>query len=321
MPFSIGVVASVLLLVYRASRPTFPVMGAEALANLTEDISHCGIRVALAHVHTTTAEMIRRSASDGKPGLDLVFPNLDSAVAWACMGPGRGTRRGGVMGQAIGGSLPLAVGIALSPIPIIAVVLMLTSHQAKVNGPAFLAGWLLGLGIVGAIVLPLAGTAGASTSGAPAAWVSWVKIALGLLLLLVAARQFRSRPRGDEQPQMPKWMATIDKTTPVAAVGLAAVLSGANPKNLLLAAGGAATIAQTGIPGGEQAIAYAVFALIGTLGVGIPVAIYVAMGTRSERLLAGLKDWMTAHNAVIMTVLCLIIATKLIGDAISGLTG
>ena len=35
---------------------------------------------------------------------------------------------------------------------------------------------------------------------------------------------------------------------------------------------------------------------------------------------AGLKDWMTAHNAVIMSVLCLIIATKLVGDAISGLT-
>ena len=59
------------------------------------------------------------------------------------------------MGKAIGGSLPLAVGIALSPIPIIAVVLMLTSRKAKVNGPAFILGWLLGLGIVGAIVLAL----------------------------------------------------------------------------------------------------------------------------------------------------------------------
>jgi Sap, sulfolipid-1-addressing protein len=102
---------------------------------------------------------------------------------------------------------------------------------------------------------------------------------------------------------------------------LAAVLSGANPKNLLLAVGGAATIAQTGIPGGQQAIAYLIFALIGTLGVGIPVGIYFAMGKRSEKLLAGLKDWMSAHNAVIMSVLCLIIAAKLIGDAISSLAG
>lgn len=225
------------------------------------------------------------------------------------------------MGKAIGGSLPLAVGIALSPIPIIAVVLMLTSHRAKVNGPAFVAGWLLGLGIVGAIVLSLAGPAGASKSGSPAAWVSWIKILLGVLLLLVAARQFRSRPHGDEQPHMPKWMTTIDKTTPVAAVGLAAVMSGANPKNLLLAVAGAAAIAGTGISGGEQAIAYLIFVLIATLGVGIPVGIYFAMGTRSERLLAGLKDWMSAHNAVIMSVLCLVIAAKLIGDAITGLAG
>ena len=144
-------------------------------------------------------------------------------------------------------------------------------------------------------------------------------VVLGALLLLVAARQFRGRPHGDQAPQMPKWMATIDKTTPPAAAGLAAVLSGANPKNLLLAVGGAATIAQTGIPAGQQAIAYLIFALIGTLGVGIPVVIYFAMGTRSEKLLAGLKDWMSAHNAVIMSVLCLIIAAKLIGDGISAL--
>ena len=116
-------------------------------------------------------------------------------------------------------------------------------------------------------------------------------------------------------------MASLDNTSPVAAAGLAAALSGANPKNLLLAAGGAAEIAQTGISGGQQAIAYLVFALIATLGVGIPVVIYFVMGKRSDKVLGGLKDWMSAHNAVIMTVLCLIIAAKLIGDAISGLTG
>jgi hypothetical protein len=225
------------------------------------------------------------------------------------------------MGEAIGGSLPLAVGIALSPIPIIAVVLMLTSHRAKVNGPMFVLGWLLGLGVVGAIALALAGAGGVSTSGSPATWVSWVKIVLGVLLLLVAARQFRGRPHGNEQAQMPKWMATIDETSPPAALGLAAVLSGANPKNLLLAVAGSAAIAATGIPAGQQALAYLVFAVIGTLGVGTPVAIYFAMGDRSEKVLAGLKDWMTAHNAVIMSVLCLVIAAKLLGEAIGSLTG
>jgi len=223
------------------------------------------------------------------------------------------------MGEAIGQSLPLAVGVALSPVPIIAVVLMLTTARARANGPAFLLGWLVGLGVVGAIVLALAGPGGASEEGQPAAWVSWLKLLLGLGLVLVAVRQFRGRPRGDEEAPLPKWMGAIDRFGPGQALGGGAALAGANPKNLLLAVAAAAAIAQTGIPGGQQAVAYAVFAVIGTLGVGAPVGIYLAMGERSAELLGRLKDWMGHHNAVIMAVLCLVIGVKLVGDGLGGL--
>ena len=224
------------------------------------------------------------------------------------------------MGQAIGGSLPLAIGIAISPVPIIAVVLMLTTPRARVNGPAFVLGWLLGLGVIGAIVLAIADPAKASNSGAPATWVSWLKIVLGILLLLVAVRQFRGRPHDEEQAAMPKWMGAIDNFKPPAALGTGALLAGANPKNLLLAVGGAVAIAQTGIGGAQQAVAYLIFAVIATIGIGAPVGIYFALGKRSQDILGRLKDWMAQHNAVIMSVLCLIIGAKLIGDAISALT-
>jgi Na+/melibiose symporter-like transporter len=224
------------------------------------------------------------------------------------------------MGDAIGGALPLAIGVALSPVPIFGVVLMLTTERARVNGPAFVLGWLAGLAVVGTIVLLISGGAGASNSGSPATWVSWVKVVLGVLLLLVAVRQFRGRPKTGEDPALPSWMARIDSISPLGAAGLAALLAGVNPKNLLLAVSAAAGIAQTGISGGGQAAAYLVFALIGTLGVGIPVGIYLVMGERAASLLAGLKDWMGRNNAVIMAVLCLVIGAKLIGDAISGLT-
>jgi Sap-like sulfolipid-1-addressing protein len=225
------------------------------------------------------------------------------------------------MGQAIGSTLPLAVGVALSPIPIIAVVLMLTSRRARSNGPAFVIGWLIGLAVIGAIVLSVAGPAGASKSGSPATWVSWVKIVLGAALLLVAVRQFRGRPKDSDEAALPKWMASIDTMKPLTVLGLAALLGGINPKNLLLAVSAGASIAQTGISGADQAIAYAVFALIGTIGVGTPVVIYFALGERSASMLAKLKDWMGRHNAVIMSVLCLVIGVKLIGDAIGGLAG
>ena len=188
------------------------------------------------------------------------------------------------MGQAIGGSLPLAIGVALSPIAISAVVLMLTTGRARVNGPAFVLGWLMGLAVIGAIVLAIAGPTDASKSGAPATWVSWLKIVLGVLLVLLAVRQFRSRPRGDEQAALPKWMGAIDQFSPAAALGGGALLAALNPKNLLLAVGGAAAIAQTGISGGQQAIAYAVFAVLGTVGVAAPVVIYLSLGKRSADL-------------------------------------
>jgi hypothetical protein len=200
------------------------------------------------------------------------------------------------------------------------VVLMLTTPRARTNGPAFVLGWLLGLGVVGAVVVAPAGPGGDSENGQPATWVSWLKLLLGVLLLLVAARQFRGRPHQGEEAPLPKWMGAIDRFTPPQALGGGAVLAGANPKNLLLAVGGAAAIAQTGIPGGQQAIAYAVFAVVGTLGVGAPVGIYLGMGKRSAELLGRLKDWMGQHNAVIMAVLCLGIGVKLLGDAISGLS-
>jgi len=224
------------------------------------------------------------------------------------------------MGAAIGQVLSMAVGVALSPVPIIAVILMLVTPRARANGPAFVAGWLVGLAVVGAVVLLVAGPANANDDGEPATWVGILKLVLGGLLVLLALRQWRGRPHDGDEAPTPKWMGAIEAFTPAKAAGAGAVLAGANPKNLLLAVGAAAAIAQTGIPGGEQAVAYAVFALIGTVGVGVPVVIYFTMGDRANQILDGLKGWMGRNNAVIMAVLCLVIGAKLIGDGIAGLS-
>jgi threonine/homoserine/homoserine lactone efflux protein len=223
------------------------------------------------------------------------------------------------MGEAIGQMLPAAVGVALSPLPIVAVVLMLVSRRGRVNGPAFVLGWIAGLAVLGAIVLSASSGADASDGGQPATWVSVLKLVLGALMLLVALKQWRGRPRDASEVTTPKWMSALDTFTPVKAVGAGGLLSGLNPKNTLLAIGGAATIAGTGIPAGEQAVAYAIFVVIATVGVGAPVVVSLVMGDRSGALLDRLKNWMGANNAVIMAVLLLVLGTKLIGDGISGL--
>jgi hypothetical protein len=180
-------------------------------------------------------------------------------------------------------------------------------------------GWLLTLGIIGVIVLAVAGPV--SRSGEFAMWVSWLEIVLGTLLLVVATRQFGGRPRGGSQVPMPSWMGAIGRLNPGAALAAGALLAAANPKNLLLSVAGAATIARTGIAGSRQAIAYLLFVAIATIGVGAPVAIHVLMGRQSQKLLARLKDWITRYSALIMCVVCLLISALFIADAVTEVTG
>lgn len=223
------------------------------------------------------------------------------------------------MGEAIGQILAFGLAVGLSPVPIIGVTLMLATPRAGPNGLAFLAGWVLGLTTIGAIVLLISSGAEASDQGAPADWVSVFKVALGVLVLAEALKQWRGRPQPGQEAQLPAWMEKTDSFTSPKAAGFGILLSALNPKNLLLVAAAGAAIAQTGVSTGEQAVALSVFVIVGTLGTGLPVALYFALGERSRPILDEIRGWMAQNNTTIMTVLFLIIGAKLLGDGISGL--
>jgi threonine/homoserine/homoserine lactone efflux protein len=223
------------------------------------------------------------------------------------------------MGEAIGQLLPFAAGVAISPMPIVAMVLMLITPKAKVNGFSFLLGWIIGIAIAGTICLLVIGPSSTDDDGAPADWTYWLKLVLGLLLLAVTVKEWRARPAADAEVAMPKWMSALDGFTPPKAGGMGVLLSALNPKNLVFIIGGATVLAQVDLPAGDQAISWAVFTVIATIGVAIPMGIYLFMGDKAAATLDGLKTWMARNNTAVMAVLLLIIGVKLIGDAITGL--
>jgi len=225
------------------------------------------------------------------------------------------------MGNAIGSLLPQAIGVAISPIPIIAVILMLFSKRARSNGLAFLAGWVLALAIVGGVVLVLAGAGKVSAGGTPSTLSYVVHLLLGLLLLFLAVRNWQKRPKEGETAEMPKWMATIDSFTAGRALGLSALLAGVNPKNLALAVAAALSIAQAGLSGAQPWIALAVFVLVASLSVAAPVVYYLIAGQSAAEMLNTWKAWLTANNATVMFVLLLVLGVKLVGDGLGGLLG
>jgi threonine/homoserine/homoserine lactone efflux protein len=222
------------------------------------------------------------------------------------------------VGDAIGATVGFAVGIAISPIPIAAVILMLFSRRARANSLLFMVAWIVGIAAVATIVVLIPGL---DTDGSdPSNTTGWIKLALGALLLLGAGSQWRSRPGPDEEPSTPGWMARIDELRPVAASGLGFLLSALNPKNLLLAAAAGASIGAVSLSTGETVAAIAVFTFIAAITVTVPVVGYLVAGRRLEPMLDRTKAWLIANNAAVMAVLFLVFGVSLIGDAIQILT-
>jgi hypothetical protein len=223
------------------------------------------------------------------------------------------------MGKSIGEVLPLAIGIALSPVPIVAVILMLFTPRARTNGVAFLVGWAGGLLLVGGVVLVVSGATDAATEdgGGPSTTSGWVKLVLGIGLLLLAVRSWRSRPAEGAAPALPKWMRKLDSFNAVKALLTAAVLSSVNPKNLALLLAGVATISSAGLSGGEEAGVLAVFVAIASLSILAPVVVYFALGDRAEATLTPAKDWLARNNKAVMAVILLIFGAKLLGEGIA----
>ncbi len=224
------------------------------------------------------------------------------------------------MGQAIGDVLPFAIGVAVSPIPVIAVILMLLSARAAPNSRALLGGWILGVAGACAILLALSGLIDTNANGSPSNSSSVIKLVLGVLVLLLAFRNFKQRPRPGDQAELPKWLQGVQAFTPMKAAGLGVALSAINPKNLLIIAGAMVAVSQYHLAVGEEAVTVAVFVLIAGSTVAAPLVVYRVAGAKAQQTLDDMNSWLGQNNAVVMAVLLLVIGVVLIGKGVSGLS-
>jgi len=221
------------------------------------------------------------------------------------------------MGSVIGEILPLAVGIAISPIPIIAVILMLLSPRAKGTSVGFMIGWLAGI-VVAIVVFTLLSSVIPQRSAGGSSVGGVIKIIFGVLLLFLAFRQWRGRPAKGEQATMPKWMSAIDSMTAAKALGLGFLLAAVNPKNLLMAASAGLIIGKAGLGFGQGlALVIVVFVLLAACTVVIPVIGYLIASARLAGPLDRLRGWLVENSSTIMAVLLLVIGVAVIGKGIA----
>ena len=191
--------------------------------------------------------------------------------------------------------VPVAVGVAVSPAPLIELILVLFSKRRTVNAIAFIAT----LWIATATVLAIGAAGGQATDGGtdePSALMGWVFAALGLVLLVLGVTNWRNRADSSE----PAVFSTISAMGPLPVAVLAFGAVAVNPKNtvLLLAAG--QSVGSSGSP-----LWYGLgFILVATLPYWLAVGYALLGGEAAHQRLDRMRAWLIAHNRMIMGVLC-----------------
>jgi threonine/homoserine/homoserine lactone efflux protein len=218
------------------------------------------------------------------------------------------------VGEVVAEVLPLAIGIAASPFPIIPVILLLFTARPLAASSAFLAGWVLGIAAATTAFIALANLVQAFDE--PPTWASWARIALGAVLVGWGVRQWLTRQDSDEAPA---WMQSIEGSTPAEASRLGLLLSAANPKIVLLAAAAGLAIGAADLPTSGTLGAAALFTAAAASTVAVPVLLFAAFGARVLGPLASMRDWLRANNAAVMAVVVLVLGALLIAKGVSGL--
>ena len=221
------------------------------------------------------------------------------------------------MGGLVEQILPFAIGISISPVPIIAAVLMLMSPKAKTASSGFLLGWLTGILVVTGLFSLLSNFLPEKSS--EQGWVvSIIQLLLGIFLFLLATKQFKARPSTAEDAALPVWMQAVDKFGFGKAFGLSFVLASVNPKNLLLAASAGMSIGSAGKNTVETMLVVLCFSLLAAATVAVPVIAHRIAPKKLAPILNSLRLWLTSHNTAIMATLLIVFSAKLIGSGVGG---
>lgn len=210
--------------------------------------------------------------------------------------------------------IPLALVIALSPLTIIPAILMLHTPQPRPTSLAFLAGWVLGVGVITAAAVVASDLADGLDRKSPAA--PYVRIVIGAALVVFGGYRWMTRHRAQHTP---KWLSAMTSAGPGRAFLTGVTLTVANVKVLAMcvAAGAAIGTAALGRTGAWQAVA--VFTALASASVALPVLGYLVAGKQLDEPLNKLKRWMEDNHSAMVGVILVVIGAALLYKGIHGL--
>ncbi|WP_223694233.1 GAP family protein [Leifsonia poae] len=237
------------------------------------------------------------------------------------------------MGPLIVSLLPLAFGIALSPLAIMALVAVLLSRHGRTNGIAFLIGWVVAVVAVLAVSLWIFALVEVHARAQPPLWVPLVRLVLGLFLLLAAIVVYRRGSARNRQmaqavtpadvvqaaPQLPGWLNAVESFKPGRSALLGFGIFVLNPVDASCAILAALDLQLASISTGAMVTTAIVFAVVGVLPIAVPVLFTLIRGEKAQPLLTASRGWIATHTNVLNAALLLVIAVLQLQKGLSTL--
>jgi threonine/homoserine/homoserine lactone efflux protein len=221
------------------------------------------------------------------------------------------------MGPAIRTLLPLAAAVAISPVPIVAVILILLAPRARGSSGGLLLGWIAGIVLATGTSL-LVVEAGNAGDSAPAV-ARWLQLGLGVLLMAAGIWHWLRRRRTGEPARDRAWTAAIGAVTPVRATMLGLLLCAANPKNLTLCVAAGVALAGAELAAGQDVLAILLFTGIAASTIAVPVVAYAVSAERMRGPLDRVSVWMQRMSGTGLAVVLVALGALLAGTAVNGL--
>jgi Sap, sulfolipid-1-addressing protein len=225
--------------------------------------------------------------------------------------------RSSTMWQALGGLLPIAVAVAFSSVPITVTILILLSPNRNRAALPFLLGWVTGvvaviiLSLLGASALPEPPRRGADPV------VAALEILIGIGLIVLGAVNLRRSSRS-EHTGLPHWLSEVDSFGALPTFGIAVLLD-FRPKGLLLGIAAGLALHAASVNAGEAAVLIAVYTLIATSTVVIPItASLIAPRWMEPRLIAA-RDWLARNGRILTSSMAFMIGVVILGVGITHL--
>jgi hypothetical protein len=218
------------------------------------------------------------------------------------------------MDDALAELLPLALVIAVSPIPVLAVILMLLTERSTLNASALLLGWALALGVIASGVAAL-GIGSTEAGEDPATGLVVAQVALAAVLFAGAVRRWRMHRRGVGEAARSRWMERLRSVGPAGALALGLGLIALNPKDGLLTVAAGARLADSDPGAGAAAGALAVFVAVSSSTIAAPIAAEIALGDRAESLLERSRAWLERNGNAAVAVVLLVLGVLVAIDA------